>query len=211
MPGLHLAGGTSFTSPEMSKEATAATATSTARSTTSNCARWGIQLVDGRMPGFAAIVGCAKIERGGGQDRPRAAAAQHPDLPVRQRQWPQHHPPVAGRRRGDGLRYLHRALRHSTPSRAIYAAGLCHPLRADLRRHEGRAGARDPALQQGARVCLRAGAGRGGRPEVRHRRRRDQLRLPGHRRHRHPANPADRRHHLRARHLDAVQRDRGQG
>ena len=59
LPGFHLAGGTSFTSPDNGKEA-------------SNDGHlngpiddiqlrsWGIQLVDGRMPGFAAIVGCAK-------------------------------------------------------------------------------------------------------------------------------------------------------
>ncbi len=94
---------------------------------------------------------------------------------------------------------------------AIYAAGLRHPLGADLRRHEGRPGPRHPALQQEPRLRLRAGAGRGRRPEVRHGRRRDQLRLPGHRRHDHPRDPAHRRHHLRARHLDALQRDRGQG
>ena len=41
---------------------------------------WGIQLVDGRMPGFCPIVGCA--ERGGGGDRARAAEPRHPHLPL---------------------------------------------------------------------------------------------------------------------------------
>ena len=50
-----------------------------------------------------------------------------------------------------------------------------------------RGGARDPALQQAARLRLRARARRGRRREVRDRRRRHQLRLPRHRRHRHPA------------------------
>jgi acetyl-CoA synthase len=59
LPGLDLAGGTSFTSPDNGKEP----------SLDGHCngpiddiqlRSWGIQLVDGRMPGFAAIVGCAK-------------------------------------------------------------------------------------------------------------------------------------------------------
>ncbi len=40
-----------------------------------------------------------QVQRSGGQDRARTAKAQHPDLPVRQRQRAQHHRPVAGRRR----------------------------------------------------------------------------------------------------------------
>ena len=55
---------------------------------------WGIQLVDGRMPGFAAIVLC-QVQRGR-QDRARTAAPQYPHLPQRQRQRPQHYPPAAG-------------------------------------------------------------------------------------------------------------------
>jgi acetyl-CoA synthase len=59
LPGLDLAGGTAFTSPDNGKEP----------SLDGHCngpiddiqlRSWGIQLVDGRMPGFAAIVGCAK-------------------------------------------------------------------------------------------------------------------------------------------------------
>ncbi|HLA99678.1 MAG TPA: acetyl-CoA decarbonylase/synthase complex subunit alpha/beta [Anaerolineales bacterium] len=59
MPGFQLAGGTAFTSPDNGKAA----------STDGHLngpiddiqlRSWGIQLVDGRMPGFAAIVGAAK-------------------------------------------------------------------------------------------------------------------------------------------------------
>ena len=44
----------------------------------------GIQLVDGRMPGFAAILGPAPTTEIAVQHRPRAAEAEHPDLPLRQ-------------------------------------------------------------------------------------------------------------------------------
>ncbi len=58
MPGFRLAGGTAFTSPDSSGGAgdghlNGAIDDIQLRS-------WGIQLVDGRMPGFAAIVGAAK-------------------------------------------------------------------------------------------------------------------------------------------------------
>ena len=61
MPGFKLAGGTSFTSPD------AGTSGDKGLDGHLNgpiddiqLRSWGIQLVDGRMPGFAAIVGCAK-------------------------------------------------------------------------------------------------------------------------------------------------------
>src|SRR5512136_2660108 len=64
IPGFHMAGG-SFTSPD------AGVAQSGSGANNGNgylngtiddiqLRSWGIQLVDGRMPGFAAIVGCAK-------------------------------------------------------------------------------------------------------------------------------------------------------
>jgi acetyl-CoA synthase len=59
MPGLHLAGGTAFTSPDNGKEA-AADGHLNGPIDDIQLRSWGIQLVDGRMPGFAAIVGCAK-------------------------------------------------------------------------------------------------------------------------------------------------------
>ena len=59
VPGFHLAGGTSFTSPEVDKEA-AANGHLNGPIDDIQLRSWGIQLVDGRMPGFAAVVGCAK-------------------------------------------------------------------------------------------------------------------------------------------------------
>ena len=62
MPGFKLAGGTSFTSPDANgKEGTGGTDGHLNGPIDDIQLRsWGIQLVDGRMPGFAAIVGCAK-------------------------------------------------------------------------------------------------------------------------------------------------------
>ena len=62
MPGFHLAGGTSFTSPDAGNGAGAARADGHLNGPIDDIQlrSWGIQLVDGRMPGFAAIVGCAK-------------------------------------------------------------------------------------------------------------------------------------------------------
>ncbi|HEU0291893.1 MAG TPA: acetyl-CoA decarbonylase/synthase complex subunit alpha/beta [Anaerolineales bacterium] len=59
MPGFHLAGGTSFTSPD-AKEASTGDGHLNGPIDDIQLRSWGIQLVDGRMPGFAAIVGCAK-------------------------------------------------------------------------------------------------------------------------------------------------------
>jgi acetyl-CoA synthase len=59
MPGFHLAGGTSFTSPD-AKEAPTGDGHLNGPIDDIQLRSWGIQLVDGRMPGFAAIVGCAK-------------------------------------------------------------------------------------------------------------------------------------------------------
>jgi acetyl-CoA synthase len=56
-PGFRLAGG-SFTSPEMVKEGGEGFLNGPIDDI--QLRAWGIQLVDGRMPGFAAIVGCAK-------------------------------------------------------------------------------------------------------------------------------------------------------
>jgi len=61
MPGFRLAGGTSFTSPESaSGEEGAREGYLNGPIDDIQLRSWGIQLVDGRMPGFAAIVGCAK-------------------------------------------------------------------------------------------------------------------------------------------------------
>jgi acetyl-CoA synthase len=61
MQGFHLAGGTSFTIPDATSEETDALGGHLNGPIDDIRLRsWGIQLVDGRMPGFAAIVGCAK-------------------------------------------------------------------------------------------------------------------------------------------------------
>jgi acetyl-CoA synthase len=57
LPGFRLAGGTSFTSPEFQKDGDGHL---NGPIDDIQLRSWGIQLVDGRMPGFAAIVGCAK-------------------------------------------------------------------------------------------------------------------------------------------------------
>jgi acetyl-CoA synthase len=61
--GFQLAGGTSFTSPDNnggSEKADALAGHLNGPIDDIRLRSWGIQLVDGRMPGFAAIVGCAK-------------------------------------------------------------------------------------------------------------------------------------------------------
>ncbi len=64
MAGFHLAGGTSFTSPDMAADAAGAASDGVGHLNGPiddiQLRSWGIQLVDGRMPGFAAIVGAAK-------------------------------------------------------------------------------------------------------------------------------------------------------
>lgn len=57
-PGFRLAGGTSFTSPEFEKEEGGGGYLNGPIDDI-QLRSWGIQLVDGRMPGFAAIVGAA--------------------------------------------------------------------------------------------------------------------------------------------------------
>lgn len=57
LPGFHLAGGTSFTNPEFGGNGNGHL---NGPIDDIQLRSWGIQLVDGRMPGFAAIVGCAK-------------------------------------------------------------------------------------------------------------------------------------------------------
>lgn len=60
MPGFHLAGGTSFTSPDAGKDGNNLDGHLNGPIDDIQLRSWGIQLVDGRMPGFAAIVGAAK-------------------------------------------------------------------------------------------------------------------------------------------------------
>jgi acetyl-CoA synthase len=60
MPGFELAGGTSFTSPDSDGSGDGADGHLNGPIDDIQLRSWGIQLVDGRMPGFAAIVGAAK-------------------------------------------------------------------------------------------------------------------------------------------------------
>lgn len=60
MPGFHLAGGTSFTSPDKGENSSSLDGHLNGPIDDIQLRSWGIQLVDGRMPGFAAIVGAAK-------------------------------------------------------------------------------------------------------------------------------------------------------
>ncbi|MEW6716488.1 MAG: acetyl-CoA decarbonylase/synthase complex subunit alpha/beta [Chloroflexota bacterium] len=59
LPGFKLTGGTAFTSPD-NGGAESADGHLNGPIDDIQLRSWGIQLVDGRMPGFAAIVGCAK-------------------------------------------------------------------------------------------------------------------------------------------------------
>src|SRR5512145_1842687 len=61
-PGFSLAGGTAFTSPDSGATADAGALAGHLNGPIDDIRlrAWGIQLVDGRMPGFAAIVGAAK-------------------------------------------------------------------------------------------------------------------------------------------------------
>ena len=60
MPGFELAGGTAFTSPDNGGGGNGADGYLNGPIDDIQLRTWGIQLVDGRMPGFAAIVGAAK-------------------------------------------------------------------------------------------------------------------------------------------------------
>ena len=60
MPGFTLAGGTAFTSPDNSGSERGMGGHLNGPIDDIQLRSWGIQLVDGRMPGFAAIVGAAK-------------------------------------------------------------------------------------------------------------------------------------------------------
>lgn len=60
MPGFALAGGTSFTSPDNGAKGNGLEGHLNGPIDDIQLRSWGIQLVDGRMPGFAAIVGAAK-------------------------------------------------------------------------------------------------------------------------------------------------------
>ena len=182
---------------------------STAPSTTSSCVPGASSWSTGACPASPPSSGCAKQRGRPCQDRARAAEAQHPGVPLGQRQRPQHHPSAHGRGRRDWGTTPTSSRSAPTPSRAIYALGFA--TRSALTFGGMKGGqAREILLYNKYRVfAFVLALGRGGRPQVRGSGRRHQLRLPGHRRHRHPADPAHRRHHLRARRSHAVQRNRG--
>jgi acetyl-CoA synthase len=60
MPGFKLVGGTAFTSPDLDAAEASPDGHLNGAIDDIQLRSWGIQLVDGRMPGFAAIVGCAR-------------------------------------------------------------------------------------------------------------------------------------------------------
>ncbi len=60
MPGFRLAGGTAFTSPDNGAGGVSLDGHLNGPIDDIQLRTWGIQLVDGRMPGFAAIIGAAK-------------------------------------------------------------------------------------------------------------------------------------------------------
>ncbi|MBE9474843.1 MAG: CO dehydrogenase/CO-methylating acetyl-CoA synthase complex subunit beta, partial [Chloroflexi bacterium] len=60
MPGFSLAGGSAFTSPNNGADGNGTDGHLNGPIDDIQLRSWGIQLVDGRMPGFAAIVGAAK-------------------------------------------------------------------------------------------------------------------------------------------------------
>ncbi len=60
LSGLHLTGGPAFTSPDNGKNGNGKDGHLNGPIDDIQLRSWGIQLVDGRMPGFAAIVGAAK-------------------------------------------------------------------------------------------------------------------------------------------------------
>ncbi len=150
---------------------------------------WGIQLVDGRMPGFAAIVGCAKNNE---------TAVKIVRELQRRNILTFLSGNVNGRSIIDQLHEEGVELGYDTYTipfgrdtlSAIYALGLCYPFSTDVRRYEARYVTRHPALQQRTRVRLRAGARRSRRLEICRRGWRHQLWLPGYRRHGHPRNSA---------------------
>ena len=204
-PGFHLAGGTSFTSPEFEAENGGGHLNGPIDDI--QLRSWGIQLVDGRMPGFAAIVGAARSNK--------AAVAIVREL-QRRNILTFLSGNVNGRSIIDQLREEGVEMGYDTfivpfgrdTISAIYALGFATRSALTFGGLKGGQWRGHSALQQVPCLRLRPGPRRGRRPEVRRRRRRDLLRLPDHRRYRHPADSAHRRHPLRACHLHALERDR---
>ena len=137
---------------------------------------WGIQLVDGRMPGFCAIVGCAKSNE---------VAVKI----VRELQSRGILIFLSGNVNGRSI--IHQLVEEGVQLgydtftvpfgldtiSAVYALGFAARSALTFGGMDAGEARADHALQQVPRVRLRAGPRRGRRPEVRHRRRRHLVRL----------------------------------
>ena len=157
----------------------------------------GVEFVDGSAPGFAAVTGAAP-------DVETAVAL------AREMQGKILYVFIAGESRGttfaeqligggvDLAGSRARALR-PRDLRPHLLGRLRDPRRHGVRRRQAGRLQGHAHVQQGPGLRVRARPGRGGRPQVRGRGGRHQLRLPDHRRDRHPGDPAHGRLHLRAR------------
>ncbi len=156
---------------------------------------WGIQLVDGRMPGFAAIVGCAKSNE---------VAVKL----VRELQKRNILIFLSGNVNGRSI--IHQLMEEGVEMgydtyivpfgldtiSAIYALGFATRSALTFGGLKGGQG-KDILLYNRARVfAFVVALRRSRRSEVRGRGRGHQLWVPGHRRHAHPADPTDRHHVL---------------
>ena len=93
--------------------------TSTGLSTTFSSRSWGIQLVDGRMPGFAAYRGVPSPMSWPSRSCANCSAAISSPSSAATASTAAHYPPAAGGRCGDGLRHLHRTLWHGYDQRRL--------------------------------------------------------------------------------------------
>ena len=160
IPGFHGAGG-SFTSPDMASGNGNGAGRLNGPIDDIQLRAWGIQLVDGRMPGFAAIVGAAKSNE---------VAVKI----VRELQKRNILIFLCGNTNGRSM--IHQLQEEGVEMgydtyivpfgldtlSAIYPIGFATRSALDLRWHEGRPGQGHPALQPAARLRVRAGVGRGG-------------------------------------------------
>ena len=99
---------------------------------------WGIQLVDGRMPGFAPSSAAPTPTRSPVKIVRELQEPRHPHLPHRQRQRAEHHPSARGRGRPARLRHVPGALRDRHHLGRL-RPGLRQPRGALLRRRRRRA------------------------------------------------------------------------
>ncbi len=122
---MQLAGGTAFTSPdEAAADGNGANGHLNGPIDDIQLRSWGIQLVDGRMPGFAAIVGCAKSNEVAVKIVRELQRRNILTFLSRQRQRPQHHPSAAWKKASSWATTPTPCPSAPTPSRAIYALGF---------------------------------------------------------------------------------------